>query len=76
MPIPNLIDNPLANNYGQAIDAAAANVIGSIQLDGTTSESDFYSFDAVAGDRVTIEVMSFSLRSRIRQYDRFTGSRL
>ena len=40
-------------------------MIGSIQLDGTTSESDFFSFDAAAGELVTIEVMSFSLRTRI-----------
>ena len=40
-------------------------MIGSIQLEGTTSESDFYSFDASAGDLVTVEVMSFSLRTRI-----------
>ena len=40
-------------------------MIGEIELDGTTSENDLYSFQAEAGDLLTIEVFSRSLRSRI-----------
>ncbi len=63
--MPNTLENVLAANFGGSFNAAAANVIGSIDLDGTTSESDLYSFEALAGEHVTIEVMSYSLRNRI-----------
>ena len=63
--VPNTLENTDAANYGIPLDAAATSVIGSIKLDGIVSESDFYSFDGQTGDAVTIEVLSFSLRSRI-----------
>ncbi len=63
--VPNTIENPNAENFAVPLDAAAAAVVGMIELDGPTSESDFYSFTGQANQLVTIEVMSRSLRSRI-----------
>ncbi len=65
--VPNTIENPLADNYGVDFGAAAANVIGSIEIDPVTrrSESDLYSFYAAAGDIVTVEALSLTLRTRI-----------
>ncbi len=63
--VPNTIENETARNFGVAIEASAANVIGSIELNGATSENDFYSFNASAGDQVSVEVLSLSLRTRI-----------
>ncbi|MCA9061839.1 MAG: cadherin domain-containing protein, partial [Planctomycetaceae bacterium] len=58
--VPNtLVTGALAD---QKLNVAAINAVGSIQLtsDGR-SESDFYSFDGRAGDRVTVEIFSASL---------------
>jgi Ca2+-binding RTX toxin-like protein len=63
--VPNTIENQTAFNYGAPLDAAAAVVLGTIELDGDVSESDFYSFPGRADEIVTIEVMSHALRSRI-----------
>lgn len=66
--VPNTIQNPIAENFGVQLDAAAANVLGRIEIDGSTSENDFYSFHANAGDVLTVEVFSFSLRTRISNF--------
>ncbi len=61
--VPNTVIQGAA--AGRELSAAAINVIGQIQLDGETSENDFYSFEASAGDVVTIEIYSQALRHRI-----------
>ncbi len=63
--VPNTIENPNAENYAVPLDAAAAAVIGHIDLDGDKSESDVFSFTGEAGQRVSIDVMSQGLRARI-----------
>ncbi|MGB7324249.1 MAG: putative Ig domain-containing protein, partial [Rubripirellula sp.] len=67
--VPNTIEDPTAKNFGKTLTASVHNVLGQIDLVGPvgseTSENDLYSFDAVAGDLVTVEVYSSALRSRI-----------
>jgi len=62
--VPNTIEQGV--NLGATLLAAAETVLGSIELtDEGTSESDYYSFAGAAGDTVTIELMSQTLRHRI-----------
>jgi Ca2+-binding RTX toxin-like protein len=48
-------------NYGKDFAFAATDVVGSIGLNGGTSEDDFYSFTGRAGDVMNIQVMSNSI---------------
>ena len=60
--MPNTLSSGV--NTGNQLFAELFSVVGSIQLDATTgkSESDYYSFDAQAGDLLTFEVASRALR--------------
>ncbi len=61
--VPNNITSS-AIHFGVSFDVAAINLVGQIELAGDHSESDFYSFTANAGDVMTFELMSYSLRTR------------
>ena len=67
--VPNTIENPLAANFDvnrAPLAASVHSVVGSIELDASgISENDVYSFDAVAGDSVTVEIFSTALRDRL-----------
>ena len=69
MQVPNTIDDPAAIGYdanANPIPASFHSVLGSIQLaTNGKSENDFYAFDAVASDVITIELYSFSIRHRV-----------
>ncbi|MBL8819205.1 MAG: pre-peptidase C-terminal domain-containing protein, partial [Planctomyces sp.] len=58
--VPNLATGGVSKD--QFFHVQAASVVGTIGLEGATSESDWYSFDGNAGDIVTIEVMSRALK--------------
>ncbi len=62
--VPNTLTSSLALNYNVPLDAAATTVIGSIDLAGGKSENDIYSFTGNVGDVITVELMSFALRTR------------
>ena len=86
--VPNTLESGENVDDGDNLAAAAIAVVGSIELTGLPglerSESDFYSFEADAGDVVTIEVLSSSLRHRLdntidsllRVYDAATGAKV
>ncbi len=62
--VPNTL-MPGAKNHGRELLAAAAAVIGEIQLGiNDRSENDYYSFSGSKDDVVTIEVLSNTLRHR------------
>ncbi len=54
-------------NTAQSFFVQATSVTGSIGLNGTTSENDYYAFQGQAGDLVTIEVSSAALRRYFSQ---------
>ncbi len=67
--VPNTILRGINQAAGSFLSAAAVAVTGSIQLAGNgKSESDYYSFSGNAGDTVTIEVLSQSLRHRYSNF--------
>jgi VCBS repeat-containing protein len=62
--VPNLLPS-FAQNAGQHLQVRATNVLGSIGLTaGGTSENDVYVIQAQAGDLLTAEIYSESLRHR------------
>ena len=65
MIVPNTIEKGVNKNV--TLNARAINVVGAIDLTSPTgpSESDYYSFQGVAGEVVTIEILSQILRYRI-----------
>ncbi len=58
------VPNTLAKGINSAKNfyVQAASVLGSIELQGNASESDYYTFSGQAGDLVTIELASRSMR--------------
>ena len=76
--VPNTLvaTNVVGQTAATQFNAQAANVVGRIDLAAGVSENDFYSFVAQAGDLVTIELLSLTLRrvtngidSIVRVYD-------
>ena len=69
MLVPNTIENPDAAGYdatGAPISASFHSVLGSIEIGaGGKSENDFYAFDAVALDVLTLELYSSAIRDRV-----------
>ncbi|MGE3821697.1 MAG: MBG domain-containing protein, partial [Isosphaeraceae bacterium] len=64
--VPNLL-RPGAVHAGRPLNVRAISVVGSIAIDPATgrSQNDVYSFQGQAGDLVTLEVLSYSIRQRL-----------
>ena len=72
--VPNTLRTGL--NSAKVFFVDAISILGSIQLDGTTgdSENDFYSFSGTAGELVNIDVSSLALRDNGDSTDGYVDS--
>ena len=67
--LPVTVGTTESGNIFEDTGAVASVIVGAIEIDPSTgfSESDYYTFEGVAGQVVTIEVMSETLRHRLEE---------